>query len=474
MNRPDNRRRGQHTKSAKEPVSKRYKPDVFPPEDEDSTMSGSVDFDRESNESLYGRKGDDDDDDGDVDEYESDELRVVSRTQTVKTRHEHGTSISKSTDASVVCTPKDEFGAKDMRNILKLRLDHPYRPLWIGPDGHIFLEAFSPLARQAQDFLIAISEPVFGLRTGEIIGCLRRLCKTDLPEGIVAYIRSCTLSYGKAKLVLKGGRYFVESPHRQFLQQLANDKTVQQCLVKTTVTEESDDLKQPQQEVEVVKLYNAASLVIQHQPQEDKGVKTEKEIAIEDKMIRLYARIDAEEEARESQESGTGTDTTTADKSDNNFLEQPSDNINVSAIGIESDVGDREGEMIDIKNDGSRDDANIKFVLDSTVPSDSKVPVVLALEVNQDQIEILQKRCIELEVPLLAEYDFRLDRVNKDISIDLKASTTLRPYQEKSLRKMFGNGRARSGVIVLPCGAGKTLVSETPLFALSSDEIFCL
>ena len=37
-------------------------------------------------------------------------------------------------------------------------------------------------------------------------------------------------------------------------------------------------------------------------------------------------------------------------------------------------------------------------------------------------------------------------------SIDLKPSTILRPYQEKSLRKMFGNGRARSGVIVLPCG----------------------
>ena len=34
----------------------------------------------------------------------------------------------------------------------------------------------------------------------------------------------------------------------------------------------------------------------------------------------------------------------------------------------------------------------------------------------------------------------------------------LRPYQEKSLTKMFGNGRARSGIIVLPCGAGKSLV----------------
>ncbi len=31
-------------------------------------------------------------------------------------------------------------------------------------------------------------------------------------------------------------------------------------------------------------------------------------------------------------------------------------------------------------------------------------------------------------------------------------------YQAKSLAKMFGNGRARSGIIVLPCGAGKTLV----------------
>lgn len=26
---------------------------------------------------------------------------------------------------------------------------------------------------------------------------------------------------------------------------------------------------------------------------------------------------------------------------------------------------------------------------------------------------------------------------------------------------MFGNGRARSGIIVLPCGAGKTLVGVT-------------
>ena len=68
---------------------------------------------------------------------------------------------------------------------------------------------------------------------------------------------------------------------------------------------------------------------------------------------------------------------------------------------------------------------------------------------------------MELDFPLLAEYDFRHDSVNPDINIDLKPLAVLRPYQEKSLRKMFGNGRARSGVIVLPCGAGKSLVGVT-------------
>lgn len=44
---------------------------------------------------------------------------------------------------------------------LYLKPDHASRPLWISPeDGHIILEGFSPIAEQAQDFLVAISEPV--------------------------------------------------------------------------------------------------------------------------------------------------------------------------------------------------------------------------------------------------------------------------------------------------------------------------
>ena len=42
------------------------------------------------------------------------------------------------------------------------------------------------------------------------------------------------------------------------------------------------------------------------------------------------------------------------------------------------------------------------------------------------QIEDVQKRCIALEYPLLAEYDFRNDKNIPDLPIDLKPTTTLR------------------------------------------------
>ena len=41
---------------------------------------------------------------------------------------------------------------------------------------------------------------------------------------------------------------------------------------------------------------------------------------------------------------------------------------------------------------------------------------------------------------MLEEYDFRNDTVNANLDIDLKPATVIRPYQETSLSKMFGNG----------------------------------
>ena len=60
----------------------------------------------------------------------------------------------------------------------------------------------------------------------------------------------------------------------------------------------------------------------------------------------------------------------------------------------------------------------------------------------------MKQRCL-LTYPMLEEYDFRNDTVNADLNIELKPNIKLRPYQEKSMAKMFGNGRARSGGINL-------------------------
>lgn len=43
---------------------------------------------------------------------------------------------------------------------MELKPDSASRPLWVAPNGHIFLEAFSPVYKHAHDFLIAIAEPV--------------------------------------------------------------------------------------------------------------------------------------------------------------------------------------------------------------------------------------------------------------------------------------------------------------------------
>lgn len=128
-------------------------------------------------------------------------------------------------------------------------------PFFQAPDGHIFLEAFSPVYKYAQDFLVAIAEPVcrpnhiheykltayslyaavsVGLQTSDIVEYLQKLSKTSVPEGIVQFIKVwitirplvllatfgfetaafnpsptfqlCTVSYGKVKLVLKHNR----------------------------------------------------------------------------------------------------------------------------------------------------------------------------------------------------------------------------------------------------------------------------
>lgn len=300
-------------------------------------------------------------------------------------------------------TKTDEYGAKDYRLEMLLKNDHSSRPLWVAPDGHIFLEAFSPVYKYAQDFLVAIAEPVcrpnhiheykltayslyaavsVGLQTSDIVEYLQKLSKTSVPDGIIQFIKLCTVSYGKVKMVLKHNRYFVESAFPDVIQRLLQDSVVRECRLRNTEGEDTELI------TEVIHSKSAIS-----KTQGKDGASTSQTAdgqtqQVPEDIFSYYEQMDKDEEEEEETQT-------------------------------------------------------------------------VSFEIRQEMIEELQKRCITLEYPLLAEYDFRNDSVNPDINIDLKPTAVLRPYQEKSLRKMFGNGRARSGVIVLPCGAGKSLVGVT-------------
>jgi DNA excision repair protein ERCC-3 len=131
--------------------------------------------------------------------------------------------------------------------------DSDNRPLWIDPDkGYIILERFHPLADLATDFLVIIAEPQsrpaflheykitphslyaavsVRLNGEDIISTLDKFLKTELPQTIKEFIRSCTKSYGKVKLVLKSNKYFVESSDADVLQALLKDNIIGPLLV---------------------------------------------------------------------------------------------------------------------------------------------------------------------------------------------------------------------------------------------------
>ncbi|KAM9919380.1 hypothetical protein OXX59_007975, partial [Metschnikowia pulcherrima] len=299
------------------------------------------------------------------------------------------------------------FGRSDF-SYLKLKPDHFSRPVWISPmDGRIILESFSPLAEQAQDFLITIAEPrsrpshiheyaittyslyaavSVGLETDDIISVLTRLSKTPIPDSFLQFIRDATEKFGKVKLVLKHNKYYVESTHAETLQTLLKDPIIGPLRVVMSAEKDLASAEAP----------SKGDLVIP-------GTKPGAPAGTENKDV---------------------------------------EDIFASVVGKKADDDD--------------DD-----VLDK----------VHSFEILSDSVEIVKKRCHEIDYPVLEEYDFRNDNLNATLDIDLKPSTQIRPYQEKSLSKMFGNGRARSGVIVLPCGAGKTLVGITAACTIKKSVI---
>lgn len=329
-----------------------------------------------------------------------------------------GTYKRKAKAADKVDSASAIFSTRDF-SYLHLKADHADRPLWIDPiKGRIILESFSPLAAQAQDFLVTIAEPQsrpqylheyvltanslyaavsVGLAPNEIISNLEKFSKSALPSGIKAFIWETAQAFGKAKLVLKHNKYFVESTDASVLQTLLKDEVVGSCRIEGT------------EEITKQKAPSMAGLLIP-------GTKN-------------AAGVQKAEEQAVRPVDGR-------DEDDN----EPNEDDMFAALRAEDD-------------------------------DDDDVQQVHAFQIAAESGGRVRERCLELQLPLMEEYDFRNDEVNANLDIDLRPSARIRDYQEKSLSKMFGNGRAKSGIIVLPCGAGKTLVGITAACTIKKSII---
>ncbi|KAI8800905.1 P-loop containing nucleoside triphosphate hydrolase protein [Cladochytrium replicatum] len=103
--------------------------------------------------------------------------------------------------------------------------------------------------------------------------------------------------------------------------------------------------------------------------------------------------------------------------------------------------------------------------------------IVQGIEIHPSFAETIRERCVTyLHTTIPEEYEFtKTEEAIKPVAMDLTEGTRLHPYQHESLSRMFSNmgnlerdeatkndsavpPLARSGVIVLPCGAGKSLV----------------
>lgn len=300
------------------------------------------------------------------------------------------------------------FGDRDFSSI-PLKSDHANRPLWIEPlRGTITLESFSPLAMQAQDFLTTIAEPL------------------SRPTHLHEYRLTGNSLYAAVSVGL------LPQDIINFLDRLSK------TLLPETIKKFIIDFTKSYGKIKVVLKYNRFFV--------ESSDPAMLQTLLQDEVIGSQRLQNSEGIIQQAapQMSGLvipGTKDAAGVKQSSD-QQQPQAQQNGPAANGRSKQDDI---ILDLREE---DD-------------DDEVAQVHSFEIPNTAVESVKARCQYMGCPALEEYDFRNDEVNPTLDIDLKPSARIRNYQEKSLSKMFGNGRAKSGIIVLPCGAGKTLVGIT-------------
>lgn len=83
------------------------------------------------------------------------------------------------------------------------------------------------------------------------------------------------------------------------------------------------------------------------------------------------------------------------------------------------------------------------------------------------------RKLILNSIPLIQEYDIA-QPTKYQLEFDMNTGLKLRYYQERALKSVIIRNKARSGLIILPCGAGKSLVAILIMQKVKSNAIiFC-
>lgn len=319
-----------------------------------------------------------------------------------------------------------------------LKPNHAACPLFVQADGRIILESFT--SSTALDFIIAIAEPVtrpkriheykltdysllaavsIGLSADEIIESMSTLSKTELPVLVVEYIKEHTKNYGRLGLVLKDNRYFIEG----------SQDVINQLLVDPVVglaVGEDDDLPTNEDIRDLPAVANDL-----HKPTDSNSRNVNQPI---DGILTVAER-------NEVREIST-MDWNSIFDDDFDF-----DEPEVSLGSKNQIVGEPKISQIQIGDDPGLSQPESQIQQEPYPEPDLSLA---SFQIKKSNIESVKKQCAQLNLPLLQEYDFHQDPQTPNLTIDLRPKTKLRSYQEKALGKIFGNGRARSGIVALP------------------------
>ena len=294
---------------------------------------------------------------------------------------------------------------------MDLSSSHDSKPFWLLKDGQIILDSSSEFYKEACEFLVAISEPV---------------CRTKFLQ---EYKLTNFSLYAAASMGLKTEEI------------LSRMEIFSKTGVPTEVEEQVRTNTERYGKVKLVLQKDRLYIECAHHP------KVLEEL-MQDPVLKTFR---VERDATEQVEARQALAVPPQEGGDTS-----------GSVGMEVGAGSTGAATSEEAQAQAEEAARAAMYLDVAklaTEEEESTERLVSFEVDATKVKEVKERCSkEIDWPLMEEYDFRNDTSNPELPIELKSDTAIREYQSKALSRMFSNHRARSGIIVLPCGAGKTLV----------------